>query len=472
MFGKNQSVSFEVSGSTNQYGAKGNFVFNQANSGEYLRVTKGPLSWTQGFDGNVAWEKDWSGSTRLLDYSDRDRTHLINLIQFGGWLTGPNQLIATINQEKSDAGQIALELRFPGCMGPAMLWIDRQSFLPRTMVLASTMQPEQISFMSYKKFGDLNLPSRIEVRAGDVIHVEEVTSVKEPDQLPDFAPLATDMSGVVFSGETTQLKIKRAPTGHVLVNLSLNNQEPVWFVFDTGAGGTVVDERIVRKLRLQSLGNIQVMSVLGLHPASIVELQNVQLAAVRLERVFGLEFDLSPFDGALGEEVGGIIGYDLLSKCVAEITLESDTIQILDPLATKLPETAWLPIHLDRRLPMFPARLNEMPEELFRIDVGAAGEFFGNVVFHKPYTDQHELDAKFGKTPFPMPPHDFSVGEVSRFELNGHVFAGARAGFALADIAPFNDFYCKGNIGVEFLKPFTIILDYPHHRYSIRKNQE
>ena len=60
-----------------------------------------------------------------------------------------------------------------------------------------------------------------------------------------------------------------------------------------------------------------------------------------------------------------------------------------------------------------------------------------------------------------MPP-----GTIAWFELMGHRFENPRVIFALATSGPLADPFVDGNLGVEFLKPFRIVLDYQHERLA------
>src|SRR5205807_5380770 len=43
----------------------------------------------------------------------------------------------------------------------------------------------------------------------------------------------------------------------VLLQAQLNNSQPLWFIFDTGANSTIIDEHLVEKIKLRTRGKAQ-----------------------------------------------------------------------------------------------------------------------------------------------------------------------------------------------------------------------
>ncbi len=60
-----------------------------------------------------------------------------------------------------------------------------------------------------------------------------------------------------------------------------------------------------------------------------------------------------------------------------------------------------------------------------------------------------------------------AIGPIEWFELNGHRFDRSDVFYSLSTNGPLADDNIQGNIGVEFLKPFRLILDYRNARMSL-----
>jgi hypothetical protein len=167
----------------------------------------------------------------------------------------------------------------------------------------------------------------------------------------------------------------------------------------------------------------------------------------------------------------GVIGYDLLSRCVAEIELADNSLKVYDPERYRLASGRWERLAFNQWLPLVPATF-EGGKGLFRIDVGASGGAYGNVVFHAPAVEQLQLLKDRKVTVGKVGTARVAVGKVGWFELAGHRFEHPDAVFALDRKGPLGDEYVEGNLGVEFLRPFRLVLDYPHERVALSRRSE
>jgi hypothetical protein len=185
-----------------------------------------------------------------------------------------------------------------------------------------------------------------------------------------------------------------------------------------------------------------------------------------LVRPFILQMDLSFARKAMGNDVVGVIGYDLLSRCIAEISVAEGTIEVHDPSRYKPQSAQWQKLTLNQALPLVEARFEGNRKGLFRIDVGAAGPA-GTVVFHAPAVEDLQLLKGRTVAQTKIGPTRVALGKIAWFELAGHRFENPQVIFALDRQGPLGDEYEEGNLGVEFLKPFRLILDYTRERISL-----
>ncbi len=472
IWGKTTASPVKIFGETNQFGADSEFIFEQSADGDYLRTVRGVLPIQQGFDGKSIWEKDWCGATRELQFSDRDRLHVANLVQFGAWLSSKTRIQIEIDETESSESHFVLKLSFHDSNSPATLHVDRKTFLPSQLTVASNIQKETVIFTDFSVMAGMTIPRCSEFKIGDDVHKETVSKVEPVETQSKFTRPATDLNGVTFLRQQSLLETKRAKTGHVLVRIAIEDKGKHWFILDTGAGGTVIDQRFIDLHKPKTVGRIGLLSMFGMQKSHIVSLGQFDFGAIQLPKLFGVAMNTEFLDGVLGEKISGIVGYDLFAKCRIQLDLTSDEFRVFDVASGSGKSAEWKPLALDRKLPLVPCQLNDLPIGNFRIDVGAAGDFFSNVVIHTPYNQKYQLAEKYGVEAFEMQPHSFKVGAVPSFRIGSQTYAKPRVGFALSDQAPFNDFYSKGNIGVEFLKPLMIQLDYPNSRYSIQKQNQ
>src|SRR5258706_426049 len=184
--------------------------------------------------------------------------------------------------------------------------------------------------------------------------------------------------------------------------------------------------------------------------------------------VIAVAYELAFVQGIFAEPVVGVIGWDLFSRCVAELTLAEETLRIHDPARYSLPApAAWRRLVVHTRHPIVTARYENSRQGLFRVDVGAAGGALANVIFHTPTVERERLLDDRDYEDVRVGAYEVALGPMLWFELDGHRFERPVVAFARDHTGPFADAYIDGNVGVGFLAPFTLVLDTPGRRYAL-----
>ncbi|MDX9911757.1 MAG: retropepsin-like aspartic protease [Phycisphaerales bacterium] len=281
------------------------------------------------------------------------------------------------------------------------------------------------------------------------------------------APASIDAASLRFeTGVPSALDVKRAPTGHLLVRPQVNGHDAGWFIFDTGAGMGVVSTPHVEHLGLTPAGSIDAVGVGGATGAPLFACETLSIGPVTLAGHTLMGADLSFLKPHLGEEIVGVLGYDVLSRCVAEIDLADSRIALHDPASYTLPEgAAWQPLFLEGRVPSIDASF-EGHEGRFRLDTGANG----GVTFHEPCV--RELGLVEGREVSPAKIGgvggfvDARSGTIEWFELAGVRHERVPAMFAMEPKGTFADATKAGNIGGEILSRYVLVFDYPSSRIA------
>jgi hypothetical protein len=259
-------------------------------------------------------------------------------------------------------------------------------------------------------------------------------------------------------------------TGHILVRPKIEGQEVGWFIFDSSAGANVIDATAASKLKLERLGATAVTSVMGNEPSSIFRAKSLALGPMTIARPFLVTMNMANIKMAMGNDVVGVIGYDVLARCVAEVAVADDSVKLYDPKSHHLETGVWQPLFFNQTVPAVSAKFEGNREGLFRIDVGASGPGgVGNVVFHAPAVQQHRLLKGRNVSRMMLGQSNVAMGSIAWFELAGHRFKNPAAVFAIGKNGPFGDDYVDGNIGVDFLKPFRVVLDFANERVAFVK---
>ena len=449
-------------GSTSDYSLR----FNVA--GMFLQKVAGPLPGTVGFNGKECWSTDSSGMPERLVLHDLDRNRLWLGMQTGQWLSRADAASVSLAKIKGPHGEVVLNVK-QGRM-KAKVYVSRETWLPTSMESSDVSGPETWTFADYRSTGGLKLPGIVTLKQAGQTQTYRVGSIRPAPEAPAsvYDCVATRPDDTRFDPAVSPgLVVKRAMTGHALVRPKVDGQDLGWFIFDTGAAGTVIGPTAAAKLNLKPIGSSVVTSPRGNEQSSVFLATSLALGPMTIAKPFLVTMDLGPITARLGEDLAGIVGYDLLSRCVCEITIADDSIKLYDPKVHRLERGSWQSLTLNQSVPVVSATFEGDRQGLFRIDAGASGPGgAGNVIFHAPTVgDLHLLKGRKVNR-MKMGPTKFAMGKVAWFELAGHRFRNPDVIFALDRQGPLGDEYLEGNIGVDFLKPFHLVLDFPSSRVA------
>ena len=474
---KRQAAEIIVRGKSIRYESAGEYSIRFTPAGKFVFQVGGTMAEMVGFDGRACWAVDMTGMPRALELLDRDY-HLLQIgLCTGVWLAHVEITDLALEPEGRDQSTVVLAVkkgRFKG-----KLLVNRQTWLPVAFERTGVTGAERWTFADYRDDLGWKLPGKIIVnRAGssddsyEAQSINLVPSTHASSQV--FEPMTKRPKDAHFNKAVpSRLEVKRAPTGHLLVHPRVDGVDMGWFIFDTGAGSSaVLDPSAVARLKLKRLGSRSITSMMGSAKTTIMRGESLEIGPMTLEKPFLVEMDLGFVRKVMGEEVVGIIGYDLLSRCVAELALADDSISIHDPKIYRLDSAPWQKLTLHQALPTVEGTFEGDRRGRFRIDVGAAGPA-GTVVFHAPAVEEMQLLKDRTVTNAQAGPNRIALGKIAWFELAGHRFLDPTVLFALDRHGPLGDEYVEGNLGVEMLKPFCIVLDYPHEQMAfLRRDAE
>ncbi len=117
----------------------------------------------------------------------------------------------------------------------------------------------------------------------------------------------------------------------ILIDIQVNGGAPLHFIFDTGAGVTVLDRKAAAKLDLVITGKGK-LNTSGKSVEAITSFPNqLQLGPNILDNVSLEIISLEHLSDYLGLPLGGVIGYDLLKEFVVETDIDQGQMRLFDP---------------------------------------------------------------------------------------------------------------------------------------------
>jgi hypothetical protein len=334
-----------------------------------------------GFDGTTCWQKDQIGLVRPLSYSDRDVVVFLSMLRSGLWISQADVSTLSIDANRSTSDQTVFAVAHHRAVSRVM--VSAETGLATKLEFTGTQGEIQWEFSDYEETLGWRIPMTVTMTdplSTKTVKVAEVRSAERTGD-PLFKTPAADPPKIEFDAvKPADLNIHRSITGHVLVDIILDDGEPQTFIFDTGAGGTAIDKAFAEKLNLRTVGEVKSVTVYSTDLAKIVTAESLEIGPARLRKPRLVTMDLEFLRQMMQDaSIVGIIGYDLLSQCVCEIELATDDIRIFDS-ETYGGQPDWSPITFYQNIPLVPATFSQ-GEGMFRIDVGASSGPAGNVIF-------------------------------------------------------------------------------------------
>ncbi len=461
MIGKGQYVGNAVR-VTSTFDAQGRFV----------RRMDGPVDYAIGFDGSVAWQLEFAGFPRQLELGEKLDEQLSGAAISRSWLLGMPKLQFALSDKQESNDIISLDFKVETGFQTGTIRIDRKTWLPTEFTFGGGGSGHRrFVYEGVREHGGMKWPARIregidESADGDLA-IETVSAapvfVRSPCAMP---PEPTER--VRFDGRVAaHLVVERAPTGHLLVQPKINGKERGWFIFDTGAGITCFSQSLAIEMKLEQVGAVQALGVGGSVTSPLFRLHSIELGPLTFERDIVMGLDLSFLTKPLGRPIAGIVGYDVLARCVVELGLGEGRVALHDP-ATFKRAGDWATLHLPARVPAVDANI-EGHAGILRLDSGFSGK---GLAIHYPAVQQFKmLEGRETK-----PSRDGGVGGtvstaaglLKWIEFAGNRVESVETVFVLEPKGAFASPYTFGVMGGPLMRQFRIVIDYPGSRIAFR----
>ena len=262
------------------------------------------------------------------------------------------------------------------------------------------------------------------------------------------------------------IEVTRAKTGHLLVPVSVNGQPAGKFILDTGAGMSCIDKAVAAKLNLSAAGQATASGNAGSVAAAFRKTDSLAFGPVTVQNTLLVELDLAPIAAALGEPIGGVIGFECFYAGIFEIDPAAPSVTLHD----KSPEHTsahWQPMTLTGRRPHLPGQIEDHPPGEFLIDLGANS----GLTISAPLVAKYNLTAD-------RPTSTASTGGVGGTQpaLKGTIKSLRLADQSLTDVPATFSQATKGllasdqnlgAIGVGVLSKYRLFLDYQQSRIAL-----
>ena len=457
--------AMHLSGELDYQGTKSHYDLVFDGRGRFLDRIEGPVPQVGGFDGETAWRRDWNGLPQVLEFGDRDAV-LFEIARWSGaWLDEESGL--TFELDMYDDDSVELSFQTDDGLIAGTLELNRENSLPVRWTWERGPTEHVLQLDDWGLVGGLRVPTH--VRATEGLTTDEYRlELRALEAMPDASPqLDPPEDWSLDLGAPAALEVRRAATGHLLVHPEIDGEDIGWFIFDTGAGGNVISTHVVDLIEAESFGSTTARGIGGEIEAHFLRASSLELGPLTVEDPLFMTMDLEFLSAPLGVEIGGVLGYGTIARCVVEYGFADSSIRLLEPAPYRLDGAEWQELVLYHRVPHVRGML-EGEEGLFVIDTGAVGgtslTVYGTAVKRRGLLEGR--DTRPGMAGGVGGMVKVRVGTVDSFELAGHRFEAVPATFATEAVGAFANPYVDGNIGAALLDGFTMVLDYAQGRIA------
>ncbi len=448
----------------------GSAVIAAAAGGAMLLRIDAPLPqvyWagTEGGDGGEdARASDWTGMPYPLEGQDLESARFLSSILTGVWLSDGSAL--EVGRGEPGDSSIPIQVRGGLLAGRALLDPD-SSGRPAAFEFESLGGTERLDVT----WGDPDLPwvptrLRHTVEGVAMTDFERVAAVVgEPATVGLSAPGFPEPDDFSFSAaDGDGIRAERAPSGHVLVETEVDGTRG-WFILDTGAAVTVLAAGWRNDLPI--VGRSPLASAYGFMAAPVRRAATLSIGPLTVRGLPAVEMDLDFLAEPLGRPIHGIVGYDVLSRCVA--TVESAVPRVTFAAHPPSSPALWIPLRFESKLPIVPGRWDGGHSGLFRIDLGAGPA----VIFFWPTVERLRLLEGREGPRIPAGTETLLMSSIEWLEIAGRRVPDVVAFFTEnPSRALFRDRATDGNVGLGFLDFFKLTLDYRRARFALVPREE
>ena len=285
-----------------------------------------------------------------------------------------------------------------------------------------------------------------------------------------------------FSGNAQNQEVSRVPfllnNDHIIIRLSINDSPLMNFMFDSGAGGILINKNFSDSIGLEAVSERLNTGAVGTHTVSILKGNTIKVGEAQISGINMMrdEKEFEELDG--GEEIAGIIGFHILSRFVVKIDYNTSELILYNRSNYAYEgEGIVMPIVLTYNLPLIISSIkvnNDTEfEGFFLVDTGARSD----LIISSPTVNKYNMTDAVGdhyvlKTEVGSSGKKAKImyGRVKQLSFAENKFSNVPVILSQAENGVLSFDGIDGIIGNRILKRFNIIFDYPRSLIYLEPN--
>lgn len=326
--------------------------------------------------GDEAWFEDANGKVRPATGDELATYRLSHAFLFHTYLDGDPPPFRRVVEDDV--------IRFrPGAAGAERtLELARGAdglLLPARLRQRQQGTPVETTFEDWRVVDGVRFPFRSVQGTGDARFdlVMTTTEVAFPDAIaPDEIPRpaagdAPDDVRITDPARAASIPVRRfGPL--VALPVELPDGSSVPFLLDTGAGATVLDRVVADRLGMEVHGTLEARGAGGSEAGGFVRLPSLSAPGVIVLDQTIATLPLGALGDILGEPVGGILGYDFLSRFLVRIDYPRSLLGLFPPGTPPPPAAHRAVLRVEANVPRIDGVLDGTHHGNFVLDLGNA----------------------------------------------------------------------------------------------------
>jgi hypothetical protein len=423
----------------------------------------------------IAQTRDWNGFVRYLDGTElarlRSQVFIAAALAFGPPIALNR---ATLTPTPEPHG---VALTFTPSHGISIKWIiDRDTSLPIQTVIRGEEAELITAYGDWQRIGGVFTPQHLVVTEKDKPDTDYRVAAPpriESTDAATFAPLRRDNSDVVMAAASVKLPFTME-ANHIILQAQVNDHAPAGFIVDTGDSHESINASRAAAFGLSGYGSTAGNGGGNLAQLSFASGATFTFPGIELHDQHVDLLDQTGLEKALGIPLGGILGYDFLSRFIVEIDYDAK-------LMTLHESSAWhyagrgtaVPITFDNGIPFFEAQISvptqpAIPAHMV-MDFGAAD----TMTFTSPFVRDHNLIQLAGTDIRTIKAAGLENQFFAQSNMRGHIDVFRLGGLVARSIpvslsantsGAYSDDSFAGTVGEGIYTRYHVFLDYPNHR--------
>ena len=281
-----------------------------------------------------------------------------------------------------------------------------------------------------------------------------------------IAPVTLAVPPVAPAAPIAAVPFRWTP-GQIEVEVSVNGDQPAWFILDTGAEFSILDEQLARHLGLATYPRRGRQFARGV---------TLRLGAIGMQDQEVMVFRLENFRRQ-GRSIVGVIGYDLFRRYVISIDYAARTLAFHEPRTYQADRSASsIAIAFVNRLVTVPVTISLADSTWINatviLDTGASQA----LILRHPFAESHDLLQRAAKHPttragsLETTTVTFAKLPAKQLTLGAFSFHDPVLRLYMSASGAGGDTETDGALGNEVLRRFTATFDYSRNQLYLQPN--